>query len=250
MNELNDIPKTIEFISIDKYPDMFIRANSLVAQPAIEQNIEYFANKKDNDYYIYALKPDYVGEPLLKENSHQHCKDHAGKTYSKEQINNWIGEKDSGFIDGANTWFATFPNLGYNLNEVLFNCRHYLKKVRTFSFETEDFSDLIDDEMIVEGPVMLANKEIIRKNVKGGLGYYIFDNKTVEYLQKQYGKNGMTTYAHADIDISKKVYIRDSWIKDNNGNKEWWMNYRILDKSLWQDIKNKVIKGFSVELGW
>jgi len=251
--ETEDIKKTIAYLTIDKYPNLTITANSVVSLPAIETDFEYFKKKeKKQDLYEYVLKPDFAGESLLKDNSHDHCKKHAGKRFTEDDIRSWTAA-GPGFIESEDSFFTEFPTYGYNLDSVLYNCRHYLKKVRTVNFDMELFSDNLDDnEMIIEGPVMIANQAILRGNALNlGIGYIMFDNKTVEYLFNQYGMSGTLTYGHSDIDVSKKVYLRKSWIeKDENGNNIWYMNYRILDKSLWFDIKNRIVKGFSVEISY
>lgn len=249
MENINEQGKTISYLSIDKYPNLKMDANSVVSLPAIESDFEHFA--KGDDKYEYVLKPDFSGEELLKDNSHDHCKKHAGKQYTESQIRSW-NANGNGFITENQDFFTNFPQQGYNLDSVLYNCRHFLKKVRTVQFDLEEFNDQFDDdEMIVEGPVMIANKLILRKNALGnGLGYIVFDNKTIKYLFDQFKLSPKLTYGHSGIDLSKKVYVRKSWLEEKDGNLNWFMSYRIFDKSLWFDIKNKIIKGFSVEISY
>lgn len=247
MEKLKDIKKSAKWITLEEYPELDIMANSVVSVPAIEKLWEHFANEED--VYEYILKPDHQGESLLIETSHDFCKNHAGKRFSLSQIRNFEAN-GKGFIDGTQDFFTNFPTQGTNLNSVLFNCRHMLKRVRSFSMPMEQFSNYDLDEMIVEGPVMISNKEILRKNVYGDLGYYIFTDETIKYLYNRFDlyKNQSTTYGHSDIDISNKVYIRKSWLEQKDKQLYWMMSYRILDENLWFDVKNKIIRGFSVEL--
>ena len=91
---------------------------------------------------------------------------------------------------------------------------------------------------------------IIRRDVDGmgTPGYIYFSRDTVRKLQKKYGFNRTVTIMHQE-DITGAVILLDSWIVENDTMNEtqWFVKYKIVSDKLWQLIKEKKVKGFSIE---
>lgn len=237
--------------------DLGVLAVSIVPDPAIEKNFTMFSVPQK---YYYTLKPEFVGEPLLMDNSHSLCKKYAkgdAVSYTENVIKSWsryTQYKGWGFIDGeSNDFFNNFPQRS-DLGGCMFGCRHMLKKVgmfhKTISFQFE-FEQSNTKPRRIKGPIMVGNKSILRPpdDLNGkDWGYVWFSNKTVEKLQKSYGINSSATMMH-QIDISKNVIMTRSWLDKSDPNHwEWWGEYHILSDFVWQQIQDGQVRGFSIEV--
>lgn len=240
-----------------KETDLGVLAVSIVPDPAIEQDFVTFAIAPK---YYYTLKPEYAGDPMVIDTSHELCKKYAkgdAVSYSIPTIKSWkryAQYKGWGFKDDASSILEEIPGSIIDMGNIMFGCRHMLKRVdsfhKTLSFNF-NFENVDTKPKRIRGPVMVANKPILRPpdDLDGvNYGYVYFSNETLENLQKAYGINSSATMLH-QMDISKNVIMTKSWI-DKTNEKQWvWMaEYHILSDFIWEQIQNKTVKGFSVEI--
>lgn len=120
-------------------------------------------------------------------------------------------------------------------------------------------------EMIVTGPVLIPEKEILRKN-KMGEYYNVFMSKetvkenAVNFFKNYFNKN-VTLQHEVELEKEKAVYF-ESWIvNDSNSDKSkvlgfknvvdgtWFVSLKIFDENLWNEItkEGSNFKGFSIE---
>lgn len=242
--------------------DLGVLAVSIVPNPAIEKNFVNFGklNFAIPDKYFYTLKPEYTGEPMLLETSHSLCKKYAkgdSVGYTMNTINGWsryTQYKGWGFTDTAKSLFDSVDTTGIDLGLCMYGCRHMLKKKSmfhsNFSFQYE-FKKIDSKQKRIKGPIMIANKPILRPPEeldKVHWGYVWFSNETLENLQKSYGLNSTSTFLH-QVDISKNMIMTKTWIdKTNPKNWEWWAEYAVLSDFVWEQIQDNQVRGFSVEI--
>lgn len=298
-----------ELIFDENDPDCGIQAISFVTHPAIEKDFMYFNNdnfvtrKKDG---VVVKQTDTIKllDPVFKtwkywkmatrnnevptiETSHEFCKDYAyGSSFLKSgnkgiytipEINGWHLDPTAAYKEGWMTQTNFTLNFNgkadnYNLDQQIFNCRHFLTpvrdinelkkagiklssdKVQTFSI---DFAVSNADQHIIKGVVMIPNVLIYRRDQETGEEYHVyFSKETIKKLKDKYGFNRTITIQHEE-DITGNAILLDSYIypsdKDDNAGytdlKEgsWICEYKILNEKLWDIIKTKGVKGFSVE---
>jgi len=249
--------RIIELI-FDEKMDQGVYAISITNDPAIEENFIYFANKKE-DRYFYTLKPEYVGDEMVIETSHNLCKKFAkgdAVSYTAETIRGWSRYTNYtkwGFMDTGFNFLRNFPADGQNLGSAcMFGCRHMLKKKidfhKTFNFNLE-FGKV--EKRRIRGPIMIGNHMMYRpkEDIDNKTdGYVYFSNATVEKLQQYYGIKSSTTLLHKQ-DISRHMIMTKSYM-DKSDSKHWkWMGeYYVISDFVWDSISNGSLKGFSVEI--
>jgi hypothetical protein len=245
-----------EIIMLDDVDAVY--AISLVKEPAIQEDFLHFKkfNFAEENYY-YALKPEYVGEELTIDTSHELCKNYAQGdrvAYTTEDIKSWskyTSQDDWGFTPDATDFFSNFPNAGVNLP--MYNCRHYLKKAQKFhnNFSSEMNFEVTTKPRRVVGSVMIANKPMYRppEELDGvNYGYVWYSNETLEKFFNKFGKKSNATFLH-QMDITDKMILTKSWIdKSNPRSWRWMAEYYILSDFIWQSILDNDVKGFSVEI--
>lgn len=259
---------TIKELKIEEEGESGVSAISFVDQPAIQTDFQYFAKGKLLPYFKFTAYP--LQEVIAT--SHDFCKQHAGNVYHTSEIKKW--KKDgNGWIDDSN-YFENFnEDMGginhegtysFNCDGQLYNCRHKLVRVSRKSevpdakkylspenFESEHFVKIemvSEQKREVQGLVMKSNMMIYRNDANGDgqPGYVFFSKDTIKKIQQKYGYNRNITYQHRD-DITGQAILMESWIEETDGVVMWFMKYKIIGDKLWQQIKNKVVNGFSVE---
>lgn len=247
-----------------------VSAISFVNQPATEE-LFIAMGKEDiqeielanSEYYKYTAEPN---EEII-ETSHEFCKLRAGKVFHISEIRAWGGldKKLNGFIDDSD-FFLNFTGDGSaNVDQQLFNCRHWLKKVRVkdapdykqkmfseknikdnFKFE---FSNVSDEKREVTGLALKSGQLIFRKDVLGEPGYIYFTRETIRKIFKKFGYNRTITYDHS-VDRTGDVILMKSYLEENEDLKEtrWIVKYKVVSDKLWKEIKDQTVKGFSVEI--
>lgn len=267
-----------EFIIGDD-EDMGVQATSLVDEPAILENFEFF-NKvkmgrlKDKevepgvrlgDFYEYTASP----EPEIIDTSHEFCRKKAGFVYHISEINAWgnMGSTDRekfGFNLDSNFFKGFNGNTGsFQVNQQIYNCRHWLRKVNSINdipkYKQKMFinkrpvdlsinfkvSDIEKRE--IEGMVLQSGQFIYRNDINGlGEGYGFFTRETIRQLKEKYGMNRTLTIQHNE-DITGKGILLDSYLTEENDETQWYMKWKIIDQGLWEVIKLGYVRGFSIE---
>jgi len=237
-----------------------VYAISLVKNPAIQENFMHFKKMmkfKDEPLYFYALRPEFVGDELIIDTSHNLCKSFAhGESiaYTEEEVRSWskyANDEGWGMEPDAPTWFSNFPKEGVNLP--MYGCRHHLKKKQMFH---SNFSTTINFEMSTKprrivGPVMVANKPMLRpaEEMDGvNMGYVWYSNDTLQSYYERFGKKSNATLLH-ELDISDYLILMKSWIdKTDSAQHKWMAEYYVLSDFIWQQILDGDVAGFSVEM--
>ena len=245
----------IKEMTIDWDDASGVQAISFVDQPAIETPFEYFADK--SEFFEYTAAPD----PEVIETSHRFCREHAGKIYHISQIHSWptTGE---GFIEGSNFFKEFKGNGNFNIDNQLYFCRHWLRRVplakvpkelqqqymnkETFvTFSVDSF-----EKRIVKGLVLQSNQMIYRNNAdaQGNPGYVYFSRNTVRQMKEKYGYNRRITFQHNE-DITGSCILLDSFLEEDDSSNvtKWYLSYKVIDDKLWDVIKAKKVIGFSLE---
>ena len=117
-----------------------------------------------------------------------------------------------------------------------------------------------DEQQIVTSVVMLANTPIYR--VDAGYEYkLVFTPEAIKKMAFDYfSKNGFNKISieHDGKEIEGAAILLESYFVDNVKSVprkfgkipegSWIMSYKVVDKELWQAIKEKKLRGFSVEV--
>lgn len=249
-----------------------VSAISFVNEPAVS---EYFISMDkdqleeielaDSEYYMYTADP----LPELIETSHEFCKLRAGKIFHISEIKAWGGldKKLNGFIDESN-YFAEFDGKGsFNIDQQVYNCRHWLKKVKTkmapeykqklFSHNKPiksnvkfNFSEVDKEKREVIGLALKSGQLIYRHNIAGEPGYIYFTRETIRKIFKKYGYNRTITVDHNDDVKTEDVIMLKSYLEEDDTKNEtrWIVQYKVLSDELWERIKSSNVRGFSVEI--
>jgi hypothetical protein len=193
--------------------------------------------------------------------------------------NNYVSQKDwsEGWITQSNFCqnFTGTKSHYFKLDKQMYNCRHAftpieipsqvpprLRKQYGITLEKEEpfqinFSVTDKEQRIIRGVAMIPNILIYRRNQETNEEFYVFFSKdTIKKLKDKYGFNREITIQHQE-NITGNAILLNSWIypedKDDNcgitdlKQGSWCLEYKILNEKLWEVIKNKGVKGFSVE---
>jgi len=247
-----------------------VQAISFVDKPAILTDFEYFAKAPVSDYFLYQGPLDAVTRPF--------CKERAGRIFSSDEIRKWntdpelrrqVPQKNDpqkmNFVNAPTDakFFENFDgykggpdyqgNFNFNVESQMFGCRHKLKRVE---LQEEDKSHFFSLEMVEEekrevmGLVLKSNQFIFRKDVDnmGNPGYVYFSRDTVRKLKDKYGYNRSISFMHRD-DLTGQAILLDSYLEEDDIKKEtrWFVKYKIVGEKLWNQIRSKNVKGFSIE---
>jgi len=124
------------------------------------------------------------------------------------------------------------------------------------------FSTDIEKREIV-GPAMIPNREIFRRDEKGSPYYVYFSEETIKQIAEKFMRRGYTVDGQHDINHrgpgEKDVYVTESWIIEDETNDKsrmygfedlpkgtWMVKMRVLNNSVWNEIKEGKLNGFSV----
>lgn len=126
------------------------------------------------------------------------------------------------------------------------------------------FSEEGSERQEITGLIMRPNKKILRQDKNENFYYCIFSPSTVRQAAQLFMKhqnNNKTNLEHSNYEISKKVYLFESWVvEDPNNDKakalgfndvqkgDWFGTFKIEDPTLWQFLKQHYKNGgFSLE---
>jgi len=118
-----------------------------------------------------------------------------------------------------------------------------------------------EEKRLLMGPALIPNKKIFRRNEKTNEDYYIFfseetvrkasqlflkdsnqKNATIEHTEKI---NGMTVVESWLVEDSKKDKSSLYGFKAEKGT--WFISMKVENDEIWKKVKDKEIKGFSIE---
>lgn len=275
-----------------------IQAISFVTYPAIEKDFIYLSKMDflrgvdetdtqklltpDGNWKFWRMATRNNEVPTI-ETSHEFCKNHAvppNNIYHIDEIKNWHStltndEKEGGWIKESNYTrdFKGKLENNFNLDQQIYNCRHFLTPVRDIREIPSNKEYLLsnvkkqvikvnlsitdNEQRIVKGAAMIPNILIYRRDEQNKPYYIYFKKETIKKLKEKYGFNRTITIQHMD-DITGNAILLNSWIYPNEKNDNcglndmkdgtWCVEYKILSDKLWDVIKKKNVKGFSVEI--
>lgn len=124
------------------------------------------------------------------------------------------------------------------------------------NFEIQD-----EEEMIISGPIMMANKPIYRNDINGEY-YVVFSPETIKKIAQKFFKKGYQSNVnlmHDDGQTVEGVTMFESWITDEKRgiypmkgfedvpNGSWFGSFKVDNQEVWDKVKTGEFKGFSVE---
>ena len=127
--------------------------------------------------------------------------------------------------------------------------------------EVEESFASLDDEQILVGPLMTANKLIKRRNEEGEYFVY-FTAETIKKLAYKAMKDKIIDRVNLEHngELPVEAYLVESWIVEDPATDksrnygytpskgQWFGMYKVEDQFVWEEyIKTGIVKGFSVE---
>jgi hypothetical protein len=118
-----------------------------------------------------------------------------------------------------------------------------------------------DDEQIITGALMLADKPIYR-NDENGEYYVVFSKDTIKKIAQKFFTKGYQSNVNLMHDSGKKLdglTMYESWITDEKRGIQpmkgfedvpegsWFGSFKVNNPDVWQMVKDGKVKGFSVE---
>jgi hypothetical protein len=124
-----------------------------------------------------------------------------------------------------------------------------------------NFQAVSEEKMLVAGPLLIPNKKILRMQGDGTPYYVYFTPETIEKISRRFMKNKYNDSVTVEHD--KKVSginLTESWLIEMSSKDKsniygytlpkgtWFGVYDVSgNPKVWQDVKNGVFKGFSIE---
>jgi len=124
------------------------------------------------------------------------------------------------------------------------------------------FSTVDEDQRIVAGPLMVANKMIFRKEEDGTPYYVYFSPSTIKKIQEKWSKtrvHNQTDVEH-NGEVTEQNTLLEQWIVESPEFDKsryygfgplpkgtWFGVYKVNDDETWKAIKKGDLKGFSIE---
>lgn len=241
---------------------------ALVDKPAIERQFLAFAEDSWNDYPEAAVENAKTALRWAEENGWGSCgeatgKQRANQLANREKLTRETIARMSAFQrhrenskrplgDGCGRlmWLAWGGDEGIAWAE------RKLKQIDRQGFAIQD-----EEEKIISGPLMLADKPIYR-NDENGEYYVTFTKDTIKQIAQKFFKKGYqknVNLMHDQGMIAEGLTMFESWITDekrgikpmvgfedvNDGS--WFGSFKVENEEVWQLIKDGKVRGFSVE---
>lgn len=241
---------------------------ALVDKPAIERQFLAFAEDSWNDYPEAAVENAKTALRWAEENGWGDCGESTGKLRAnqlanREKLSRETIARMSAFQrhrenskrplgDGCGRlmWLAWGGDEGIAWAE------RKLKQIDRQGFAIQD-----EEEKIISGPLMLADKPIYR-NDENGEYYVTFTKDTIKQIAQKFFKKGYqknVNLMHDSGMIAEGLTMFESWITDekrgikamvgfedvNDGS--WFGSFKVENDEVWQLIKDGKVRGFSVE---
>ena len=257
----------LEIVS-DINSDMEVDFVALVDRPAIDKNFLAFAEESWNDYPDAAVNNAKRALKWADENGWGSCGEQTGKTranqianrekLSRDTIARISGfkrhqqHKDVPYDDGCGglMWDAWGGDAMIEWAE---------RKLR--QIERENFAIQDEEEQIITGALMLADKPIYR-NDDNGEYYVVFTKETIKQIAQKFFAKGYQSNVNLMHDSGMKLEgltMFESWIVDEKrgikpmqgfedvADGSWFGSFKVDNPDVWQMIKDGKVRGFSVE---
>lgn len=124
------------------------------------------------------------------------------------------------------------------------------------------FSTVDEDQRIVAGPLMVANKMIFRRDEDGTPYYVYFSPSTIKKIQEKWSKTSVhnQTDVEHNGEVTQQNTLLEQWIVESPEFDKsryygfgplpkgtWFGVYKVNDEETWKAIKKGDLKGFSIE---
>lgn len=131
-----------------------------------------------------------------------------------------------------------------------------------FNAERQQFQVISEEQRIISGPLMIADKPIFRSNPEMGDHYIVFKAETIKDIAIKFAKKGYQKNVNEMHDPTKAlqgVTLFESFITDSvrgiqpmKGFEDapdgsWFGSMYVENDQAWADVKAGKFKGFSVE---
>lgn len=122
-----------------------------------------------------------------------------------------------------------------------------------------ELKEIDAEKRIILGPALIPNKQIFRTNAKNEQYYIYFSEATVRKASELFLMNGNQNNATLEHNVKlKDMSIVESWIVEGKNDKSqnygfnfpqgtWVIAMKVNNDEVWNKVKNKEIKGFSIE---
>jgi hypothetical protein len=134
-------------------------------------------------------------------------------------------------------------------------------KIRQAERARAAFAIQDEEQRIISGPLIVADRKIYRRDDKGEY-YVVFPRETVKAIAIKYfkkGYQGNVNLMHDSGQVVGGVTMFESWIKDSERgipgmegfedlpDGTWFGSFKVDNEDVWARIKSGEVKGFSVE---
>lgn len=153
-------------------------------------------------------------------------------------------------IDGANTGVEIISLVDYPAIE-----RDFIK----FSKTAEIKFSINEDKRVVSGPALIPDQPIYRRNSDGYEYYVKYTKEAIRRIAEKFfaDHNSTNVNLEHEIDVNGCVYFESYFIDSARGilpaefadlpDGTWCVSAKINNDSVWDLIKEGVIRGFSIE---
>lgn len=251
----------------DENSDLEVDYVALVDKPAIEKNFLAFAEDSFNDYPEAAVNNAKRALKWAEENGWGSCGEQTGKVRASQIANreNLTREtiarisgfrrhqqnKDVPYSEGCGglMWDA------WGGDAMIDWAERKLKQIERMSFAIQE------DEQIITGALMLADKPIYR-NDENGEYYVVFGKDTIKKIAQKFFTKGYQSNVNLMHDSGQRLdglTMYESWITDEKRGVKamkgfedvpegsWFGSFKVNNPDVWQMVKEGKVKGFSVE---
>ena len=259
---------------IDEDDESGVQYISIVDQPAIESQLMAFKKHEFEDTfndYPESASNNAKKAIKYKEENDVDCGTRVGWTRARQLANkekiSWetIGRmasfkrhqqnKDVPYSEGCGgiMWDAWGGASGINWA---------IAKMKTKDKYKEQFKIEDEEKRIISGYFMKADLPILRLTENNEKFYVVFRRDTIEKIVNKFFKNGLNANVnlmHDSDSDAKGVYVIESLIIDSKRGVKtpigfedapdgsWWGSMRVENDEVWEQVKNKTFRGFSVE---
>lgn len=257
----------LEIVS-DVESEMEVDFVALVDRPAIDKNFLAFAEESWNDYPDAAVNNAKRALKWADENGWGSCGEQTGKTRANQIANREKLSRDtiariSGFKRhqqhkdvpysegcGGLMWDA------WGGDAMIEWAERKLRQIERGNFAIQD-----EEEQIITGALMLADKPIYR-NDDNGEYYVVFTKDTIKQIAQKFFTKGYQSNVNLMHDSGMKLEgltMFESWITDEKRgimpmkgfedvpDGSWFGSFKVNNAEVWAMIKEGKVKGFSVE---
>ena len=240
---------------------------SLVTNPAIERDFQYFNDQKFESYQDYPKAASQNAQRGIKLN--EAVNNDARQLANGEPISMETIKRTYSYLSRGKEYYnpkdtkacGTISYLLWGGDEMLRWTERKLEELELRKARRKSGFSIQDEEKrIISGAAMIADKPIYRYDEARGEYYVVFDRDTIFEIAKKWAKGDKYDSVNIHHDApTQGLSLLESFIVDRErgimppkGYEEvadgsWFLSYIVNDDSIWQRVKDGEFKGFSVE---